>query len=401
MIDALRALAIVGVVLGHWLVSVVVFDQNGPHIASPLQHLPELTPLTWVLQLLGLFFFAGGWANVRSLDRASGGSASATTRGSILGRGYLPWLGARLDRMLRPVVLLAGFVAVLLAVLGLSGWTGADLYTVGLFVVSPLWFLPVYLVLTAGTPIVDAAVRRWGAWAAVGPAAVVLLLDLLRYGPWWELPASVGTPNLIAAWLVPYVLGVAFARGRLVQAAGPWLFVAGLAACVALIVFADYPASMTGVTGADRSNMGPPSLLVPAMALAQLGVALTFYRRLARALTRPWLWAIVVTINLVAMTVYLWHQTALMSTQLATHAVGLSLLGFDGVPADLTWLLSRLALLPLCGVVLCGFILLFRRWEQRSASTVLRPAAPAGATADAARPTAADQDPPRHTSPAG
>ncbi|APU14095.1 acyltransferase family protein [Actinoalloteichus fjordicus] len=412
VIDALRALAIVGVVLGHWLVSVVVFDENGPHIASPLQHMPALAPLTWVFQLLGLFFFAGGWANARSLHRAAGrsvGTAAGRSVGTAAGRSvataagraaprhraartrgraclggwdrvepgsplrsaYPGWLLGRLHRMLRPVVLLAVLVAGGLGGLAAAGWSGTDLYTVGLFVVSPLWFLPVYLGLTALTPLAATAVRRWGAWAALGPAVVVLVLDVLRYGPWWEVPASVGTPNLIAAWLVPYLLGIAFAQGRLSTAAGLRMLIAGVLACAVLILLADYPASMTGVTGADRSNMGPPSLLVPAMAVAQLGVALLLYERLARLLRRPMLWASVVLLNLVAMTVYLWHQTALLTTQLGTHALGLRLPALDGVPVDAAWLAGRIAVFPVCAAVLALLILLFRRWEQRSAPRVL------------------------------
>lgn len=274
--------------------------------------------------------------------------------------------------MLRPVLLLAVLLACGLGGLAAAGWSAADLYTVGLFAISPLWFLPVYLVLTALTPLAEAAVRRWGAWAAAGPAILVVVLDVLRYGPWPDVPAQVGTPNLIAAWLVPYLLGVAFAQGRLTTSAAPRLLIAGVLSCAVLILLADYPASMTGVTGADRSNMGPPSLLVPAMALAQLGVALLCYDRLARLLRRPMLWAAVVSLNLVAMTVYLWHQTALLTTQLGTHALGLSLPALDGVPADAVWVAGRIAVFPLCAAVLLLSILLFRRWETRSAPRMLR-----------------------------
>jgi peptidoglycan/LPS O-acetylase OafA/YrhL len=93
-IDALRAVAIVGVVLGHWLVSALVSDPSRPawwHGASPLSHLPELIPATWLLQTLGPFFFAGGYAAARGLRS----------------RRALPWLGSRLGRLGRPVVALA------------------------------------------------------------------------------------------------------------------------------------------------------------------------------------------------------------------------------------------------------------------------------------------------------
>ena len=50
-VDALRALAIVGVIFGHWLVTalVVLNDGHGSsvHDASPLATLPILTPASW------------------------------------------------------------------------------------------------------------------------------------------------------------------------------------------------------------------------------------------------------------------------------------------------------------------------------------------------------------------
>ena len=49
-------------------------------------------------------------------------------------------------------------------------------------VISPLWFLGVYAVLTALTPAAMWLVRRFGAWAAAFPVAVVAVADLVRFG---------------------------------------------------------------------------------------------------------------------------------------------------------------------------------------------------------------------------
>nr|WP_180214536.1 hypothetical protein [Phytohabitans suffuscus] len=66
-IDTVRAVAIAGVVLGHWLVTGLVLGPGGGlDQASPLRALPSFAPVTWVLQTLGLFFFAGGYAAARS-----------------------------------------------------------------------------------------------------------------------------------------------------------------------------------------------------------------------------------------------------------------------------------------------------------------------------------------------
>ncbi|BCJ38347.1 hypothetical protein Athai_58500 [Actinocatenispora thailandica] len=67
-VDALRAVAIAGVVLGHWLVSAIVADPDRPaalHGASPLSALPALAPASWLFETLGLFFVAAGYAAAR------------------------------------------------------------------------------------------------------------------------------------------------------------------------------------------------------------------------------------------------------------------------------------------------------------------------------------------------
>ena len=60
-VDALRALAIAGVILGHWLVTALVLTRSPSgarlHDASPLAALPALAPASWIFQTLAIFFF--------------------------------------------------------------------------------------------------------------------------------------------------------------------------------------------------------------------------------------------------------------------------------------------------------------------------------------------------------
>src|SRR5690349_4192930 len=85
-VDALRAFAIFGVVLGHWLVTALVSQGNGAlAVASPLRTQPWLIPVSWLLQTLSVFFLVGGY----TAARAHG--------------GHLPWLRTRLTRLARPV----------------------------------------------------------------------------------------------------------------------------------------------------------------------------------------------------------------------------------------------------------------------------------------------------------
>ena len=74
-VDALRALAILGVVLGHWLVTALVADGGALHAASPLRHMPWLAPISWVFQTLAVFFLVGG-ALLVLVDVAAGQAAA-------------------------------------------------------------------------------------------------------------------------------------------------------------------------------------------------------------------------------------------------------------------------------------------------------------------------------------
>ena len=87
----------------------------------------------------------------------------------------------------------------------------------------------------------------------------------------------------------------------------------GAAATAALIAWAGYPASMVGVNGARISNLNPPTLAAVTFGVAQCGLALLLRDRLARLMRRPLAWAGIALVNLSAMTLFLWHQTAFVT----------------------------------------------------------------------------------------
>src|ERR1700746_2551081 len=93
-VDALRALAIAGVILGHWLVTALVVTSGRPrhalHDGSPLAAMALLPPVSWVFQPRAFFFLVGGSAAARSYHG-----------------GYRSWLRQRLTRLSRPVLVLA------------------------------------------------------------------------------------------------------------------------------------------------------------------------------------------------------------------------------------------------------------------------------------------------------
>ncbi|MCZ9341215.1 acyltransferase, partial [Streptomyces sp. TRM76130] len=116
-------------------------------------------------------------------------------------------------------------------------------------------------------------------------------------------------------------------------------------ATAALVAWAGYPASMVGVPGAEVSNLDPPTLAAVTFGLAQCGAALLLRDRLRTVMRRPVAWAAVALVNLSAMTIFLWHQTALMATT-ATGLLAGRLPGLHTVPDGLGWVAARLAWLP-------------------------------------------------------
>ncbi|MDT0479879.1 acyltransferase family protein [Streptomyces doebereineriae] len=343
-VDALRAFAILGVVLGHWLVTALVADGGALHTASPLQHMPWLAPISWAFQTLAVFFLVGGHVATR-------GYTSARARGTTYGQ----WLTSRLSRLFKPVVVVLALWTVVATALLLTGAQFETVRTLVRLALSPMWFLLVFSALTAATPLL---LRLHPLW----PLVVVLHVDIVRFGlggPDW-----LGWVNLAAGWMVPYTVGAAWTRGELEGRRAGWLLFGGGAVVTAMLVaWAGYPASMVGVPGASVSNLNPPTLAAVTFGLAQCGLALLLRDRLRRGMRRPPVWAAVAFVNLSAMTIFLWHQTALMATTATGLAAG-RLPGLHTVPDGLGWVAARLVWLPVFVLVLTVCWSAFRSFEQ-------------------------------------
>ncbi|KDN75455.1 acyltransferase [Streptomyces olindensis] len=343
-VDVLRAAAVLGVVLGHWLVTALVADGRALRTASPLQHMPWLAPISWLFQTLAVFFLVGGHVATR-------GYASARARGAP----YHHWLTGRLTRLFRPVLAVLGLWTVAASALLLSGAEFGTVRTLVKLALSPLWFLVVFAALTAATPLLARLNPLW-------PLAVVLHVDLLRFG--FGGPSWLGWVNVAAGWLVPFTLGAAWTRGELERRRAGWvLLTGGAAATAALVAWAGYPASMVGVPGEGMSNLDPPTLAVVCFGLAQCGLALLLRERLRRVMRGAVAWAAVALVNLSAMTVFLWHQTALMATT-ATGLLAGRLPGLHTRPDGLGWVGARLLWLPVFALALAVCWAAFRSIER-------------------------------------
>lgn len=344
-VDVLRAVAIGGVVLGHWLVTALVADSGTVSGASPLRYLPPLAPVSWLFQTLAVFFLVGGLVATR-------GYARARARGVP----YRTWLAIRMARLFRPVVVVLVVWGAVAGLLLASGVDPRTVMTLMRLILSPLWFLLVFTVLTAATPLVAKLHPGW-------PLALVGVVDILRLG--LGTPHELGWVNVAAGWLVPYTLGAAWAQGRLNSRAAGWALLTGGAATTgALIGWAGYPASMVGIPGADFSNLDPPSLAAVTFGLAQCGVAGLLLGPLRRLMLRPVAWTVTTMVNLSAMTIFLWHQTAMIAVTALGLLAGRPLPGLHTVPDSTGWVVARLGWLPLFVLALLVCHAAFHTYER-------------------------------------
>ncbi|WP_433726997.1 acyltransferase family protein [Actinoplanes sp. CA-051413] len=381
-IDAVRAYAIVGVVAGHWLVTGLVPGPDGVTTASPLVAMPGAAPATWLLQTLGLLFFAGGYSAACSARaRRSGAASSAQVRRpAATATAAEPARRRRgaLARLLRPATfLLAGWALVLFAGAALGTPTGT-LRTIAGLVVSPLWFLLPYLALRAVTGPLSRVVRRLGVAAVLPPLVVVAAGDL------GLLPDLVVIP---AAWSIPWLFGMMLAgsdRRRAPAAstsvgtsprpgAGPWVGAAlacnGAAILAALILISGYPASAVGVPGGGRSNLDPPTLAAVALAVTQIGVFLMLRGPLARLLRHDRVRHPITALNRAAIPVYLGHQSVLLVVAGAAALLNPTMPGLLTAPDSAGWAWQRLAWLP----ALAGILAVATRGRHHGEPDYLKP----------------------------
>ncbi|MGX1883878.1 acyltransferase family protein [Streptomyces sp. NPDC055287] len=346
-VDGLRALALLAVPTGHWLLGGFTLDGDGAlHNASPLATFGSFAPVSWVLQMLGIFFLVGGYASVLSYRRHQGPAGE--------------WLRCRIVRLGRPVLGVTAVWAAMLPVLYALGVPGTTLRTGATLVIQPLWFVGVYVAVTALTPYCVRAARRMGAWAAAPLIGSVAVVDFLRYGPYAEaMPSWLGLLNLLPGWLFAYQLGVSWGEKRIGKRAGAVLLIGGVVLFAALLMAFHYPASMVGVPGETRTNSHPPSLLVLALAAAQSGAAILLRDRVGRLLRRPALWAPVVVINLSAMTILCWHQTAMLAAAVPGAFLG-TVTGLTSAPDSPGWVVARVVWLP----AFAGLLILIGRYAR-------------------------------------
>jgi hypothetical protein len=352
-VDFLRALSICAVVFGHWLMAAPFIDQGSIAISSMLEHREWTRWLTWVFQVMPVFFLVGGYSNSISWQSAR-----------RKGKTYAEWLQLRLQRLAGPVLPL---IVMWMILAGGAQWLGMRPEMAKIasqMALIPIWFLAVYIMVVILVPLTYSAWTRFGftSFAVLLVAAVVD--DVLFFAA--DL-RGLGWLNYAFVWLAVHQLGYAWRDGFLAGARQglTWVF-AGGAVLIGLIMLAPYPVSMVSVPGEEISNTLPPKISMLALGIVQCGLLLSIERPMRRWLSGITPWTAVVLINSMIMTVFLWHLTA------STLAIGLALwmggVGLHVLPGTDVWWLMRPAWIAVYILVLLPFALGFGRFERSAAA---------------------------------
>lgn len=341
-VDLLRAAAIAVVVLWHWVFSITHRDEAGVFtMPNPLAGIPGSWALTWVLQVMPLFFVIGGYADL-----------AAWTSAERRGDGAIAFLRGRARRLLLPPAAMIAAWAAVEAVRALL-FGGSSVLTWGMVVFVPLWFLAVYAVTTALVPFTVRLHRRYGWRAAAVLVAAPLAVDRLRTGG----AGWLAVPGMILVFVACHQLGYLW-RDR--QISRPAAVAAGAAAVLAVLTtIGGYERSMVAIPGRP-SNMFPTTVCIAVLGVLQLGLVLSARPALERLASRRRVWLAVVAVNGVAMTIFTWHMTAWMLAALAWER----LVGPLGATADAGWWSTRPMWVVLPGLVLAALVVTFRRLER-------------------------------------
>jgi surface polysaccharide O-acyltransferase-like enzyme len=361
-VDVARMAALVVVMFGHCALLLATIDDGGVRIGNLLGEIPAIRPVTWVVQVMPLFFLAGG---------------AAGAYGWRSGRTWGTWLFTRAQRLCRPVFwYLAFWVAALFVARAVLGADSAD--ALGRESVALLWFLGVYLVALAFVPALT-RMRSWRTVAALLGAllAVVAVVDTIRFAVG---TLESGLANFVFVWLIPVVVGVGYARNLVNPRAALAAAVAAFAAQVVLAVAGPYEVALV-VTGAEHtSNVTPPTLLLGLQCTWMSLLFVAAARAINRWAQRPRVWRAVSIGNEGAMTLYLWHIPAIAIATFSLHAVGLD--AYD-VHAPGFWGLLALRA-AVFAVVMAGLFFALSPLEHRPLPWWDTPAAATGARSVAA-----------------
>lgn len=322
-VDFLRAFSLVIVVVWHWVFTILVINETTVSPTNPIGFTRGMWAITWVLQVMPVFFFVGGFTHRLAFDNYTEGTSRR-------------FLTRRSKRLLIPALTLVGIwvgLGFILRATLQAEWT----WSAVILILSPLWFLVVYLVLVGIAPLAIRAHWRWGELVIVWLLGLAGVLDVLRFSHQQGWAAWV---NFLVIWGLAHQLGFFYDRLTESPRRTAWMFVwAGFFAMVALTNMGFYPRSVVGVPGERFSNMGPPTLAIVALIIFQVGLVLLAKDWVTAKLEHSPGWKRAFTwVNNNSLPLYLLHTTGM------AIAIALIFLAFDYLPPgepNAEWWLTR------------------------------------------------------------
>lgn len=343
-IDLVRALCVVGVVLLHAIMVGVTVTESGPVFANASDGSGWIAPLSWVLQVMPLFFVIGGFSGL-----------IAYRRSRVRGGDAVAFIAARLHRLVRPAVVTIGVVAVALAVLTVVGVPSDLIVVAGFRYGQPLWFLAVFLMCQALLPALAAAHDR-APYIAIGAlVAAAVGVDTLRALSGVD---ALGFLNLAFVWMALQQLGFFLADGSIDALSRRTRALAGLAALAILIA-----SFVSGIHSPDLiANINPPTTALILVGVVHTSLFSLLRDRIDHMSRGRAAAALIAFVTPRAMSIYLWHMPVLLSMAGASAvfslSVGVALPSLGGVEwwaSRPLWLVMALALTAVAALATSRF----------------------------------------------
>ena len=358
-VDLYRAIAIMFVILGHWLLVAGVMRDGELNFVILLAEQRWTHYATWLFQVMPVFFFVGGFSNGLSWTSACKDPIKKNA-----------WAASRLLRLLKPtvpVVLVWALAGVVAHAMGVS----VDLFsTASQAALVPVWFLAVYIIMTMAVPVTAAFWDKLGIMSVGVFALCAIAVDAIAFGAdqgWLRWT------NYAFVWLAVHQLGYWWGNTKRAKSWALGFIAFGVAWLYILIVQFGFPVAMVSVPGAEMSNTRPPTTAMLAVGGVQIGIILLLTELAQAWLRNVRIWAWVIVFNQMIMSIYLWHMTALLVVVgIAAYVFGG--FGLSEAPGTGFWWAMRPIWVVLFTLVLIPFVLLFVRFEAGSKTTAqMRP----------------------------
>jgi hypothetical protein len=350
VVDTWRIGALLIVVFGHWLAASVWVQPDGSiTVVNTLEWIPYAGWATWLVQVMPIFFFVGGYSNAAALSKR------ALNRRS--------WITNRFRRLYAPavpVIVVWTFLAFVL-----RPFVDADLLFSGVLNATiPLWLLSVYLTLIGLAPISYALWNRWGMATVAALVAGAITVDIvhIHFGIGW-----IAWLNLVFVWGAVHQLGYWWHTRKASDTSLPYksaiaISVVSLTTLIGVTWTGLYPVSMLDIPGSSLDNVTPPTAAILLLGLTQIGVILATAPGVERFAFRPRAWRLIVGTSGLMMTIYVWHLTAL-TLVLAAGTFLLNGVTLSIKPGTALWWATRPTFFVILVAVTAALHIPFARFE--------------------------------------